>query len=1004
MLARYPRVRGLVAACLILPLTAAVALAQQTVTGTLTDAETGEPLIGANVLVVGTDVGTVTDFDGGYAIEVTPPARLQFSYVGYNPVTVDVADGQTRIDRTLGSGQLLDEVVVIGYGSVKKDDLTGSVAAVSEEEFNNGAIVSPTNLIAGKVAGVQIASNNGEPGGGTTIRIRGGTSINASNEPLFVIDGVPIDNAGFSGGRNPLNFLSPDDIATITVLKDASATAIYGSRGANGVVLVTTKRGRAGQRPQVSYDGSVTTSRVAGEAPVLPVGPFRNLVTFVAPERLDRLGGAETDWFDEVTRTGLGQQHSLSVQGGGESMSYRVSAGYTDIEGVLRGSRTERTTAGINFQQALLDERVTLTANLKGALTQDQFDPGVVATAWYFDPTQPIFDAGNEELGGYFEYGRALAPRNPVSSIEQIQNTGRALRGLGNVELRLDLRDLTDGLAFRVNAGFDQLANRQNQYLPTTYATLATNGFDGEARIKTGQRSSTLLETYLTYDRTFGVHGLGLTAGYSYQDFQGEFPEYRAFNFENDLFGTNSTVAATEFEAFTNAFENRLVSFFGRANYNFDERILVTGTLRRDGSTRFGPGNRWGLFPSAAVAWRVLQEDFAQGLTGLFSDLKVRVGWGITGNQDFDNFLYLPRYQLSDVRARYQFGDAFVTTVRPNGYDANLKWEETTSTNIGLDFGFLDNRIAGSVELYDKTTDDLLFTVNVPAGTNLTDRILTNIGSVQNRGVELSLATYPVDRDGFDWELSGNVSFNDNEVLAIDGTAAADIQTGGISGGVGNNVQLIRVGEAVNSFYLYEHILEGDAPRADDRDWNDDGEINGLDLYVDQNGDGIINNEDLVVAGQSQPRVLFGMTNQLRFGAGLDVAFTLRGAAGNQVYNNNASNAGYYDYVSSGAGGTYVNNVHESALETGFRRPQYFSDYYLQSGAFLRLDNVTVGYDLPRIADAVNLRVYATGQNLFVLTGYDGLDPEVRQGGNFGIDNAPYPRARTFVVGARLGF
>ena len=400
------------------------------------------------------------------------------------------------------------------------------------------------------------------------------------------------------------------------------------------------------------------------------------------------------------------------------------------------------------------------------------------------------------------------------------------------------------------------------------------------------------------------------------------------------------------------------------------------------------------------MAWRVLEEPFAAGLASVFSDLKVRVGWGITGNQDFGNFLYLPRYQLSDTRTRYQFGDRFITTARPNGYDENLKWEETTSTNVGLDFGFGQGRFTGTLEYYLKNTSDLLFQVNVPAGTNLTDRVLTNVGEIRNQGVEFSLNTYAVDNGTWRWELLGNVSFNRNEVVSLTGEAAADIPVGGISGGIGNNVQLLRVGEPVNAFYLYEHILDGDAPRRDDIDYNDDGTANTLDIYVDQNGDGVINNEDLVIQGQGQPRMLYGLTNNITFGD-LNLAFTLRGAAGNLNYDNNASNAGYLNYA---VGPNYLRNVHESALVTRFRNAQFLSDYYLQSGAFLRLDNATLGYNVPVQREGMSLRLYATGQNLFVLTPYDGLDPEVGDGGGPGIDNQPYPRPRTFVFGARLGF
>ena len=803
----------------------------------------------------------------------------------------------------------------------------------------------------------------------------------------------------------PAPTANPDDVATMTVLKDASATAIYGSRGANGVVIITTKTGKAGQAPRVTYDGSVTVSTLPSEAApdILSAADFRALVdTLATPARQEQLGEASTDFYDEVTRTATGQQHNLAVTGGGEASSYRLSLGYLDLEGVLLGSSTERTSANFNLRQELFDDRMEIVASFKGALTNDDFDAGVVGAAQRFDPTQPILAPdGDRTYAGFFEYGTALAPRNPVSSVTQLSNQSRTLRGLGNLELLYDFRDLVEGLEGRVIGGFDLLANRQYEYGPTTYYTLELSTFDGQTIAQTGQRTNRLFEGYLVYARSLTErHDLRLQAGYSYQDFSGEFPRYRAFNYENDLFGTATTVAATEFEASNNVFENRLISFFGRFNYNFDERILLTGTLRRDGSTRFGPGNKWGLFPSAAVAWRVLQEPWAGGLAETFSDLKVRVGWGITGNQDFDNFLYLPRYQLSDVRARYQFGDRFVTTARPNAYDSGLQWEETQSTNVGLDIGFLNGRLTSTLEYYYKRTDELLFTVNVPAGTNLSDRVLTNIGAVENEGVELSLGAVVLDTDTWRADFSANASLNRNEVLTIDGDASARIQTGGIEGGVGNNVQLIQVGEAVNAFYLYEQLYEDDgSPRRDGVDYNDDGRADLSDLYADQNGDGIVNDQDLRIIGQPAPRMLFGLTGNVGYGP-VDLAFTLRGAAGNEVYNNNASAGGYLDRVTVGP--NFLTNVNRSALETGFRRAQFFSDYYLESASFLRLDNVTLGYDVTDAGEAaLGLRLYATAQNLFVVSGYSGGDPER---GTNSIDNAPYPRPRTYVFGARLSF
>ena len=970
--------------------------AQTTVTGTLTDQESGEPLIGASILAVGTSTGTITDFDGNYSLAVPEGVtELRYSYTGYATVTEDIS-GRSEISLALTAGELLEEVVVVGYGTARKEDLTGAVSTIDDETFNQGAIVSPTNLIAGKVAGVNISQGSGNPNEAPVVRIRGGTSINASNNPLYVIDGIPLAEGGVAGEGNPLNFLNPDDIASMTVLKDASAAAIYGSRGANGVILITTKKGRSGE-PTISYRAEGTISSVIDRQQVLDPEAFRNVVTFAAPTRLETLGNTTTDWFDQITRTAYGTQHNLSVSGGGETNEYRLSAGYQQLEGVVRGAELERITLNLNLTQRLFDDKLTVTTSLKGANTNNSFDPGVVGAALAFDPTQPVFDPGAPEFGGYFEYGVTLAPRNPVSATEQVTNGGTTYRGIGSLDLEYDFDDLLPGLTYKAIVGFDVNDGQSNRFAPSTFITPATNGISGEFNINNTTRTSKLFDTYFTYRREFGNQRADLQLGYSYQDFRTEAPSILGQNLTTDAFGTANPGVAEDIFASNSVVENRLISFFGRLNYNIDERYLLTASLRRDGSSRFGEQNRWGLFPSAALAWRILQEDFAAGLGTTFSDLKLRIGYGVTGNQEIGDYGYLPVYQFSDQQALYPFGDEFLATVRPNAYDAGLKWEETTSVNVGLDFGFLNNRLSGSLELYQKTTDDLLFTVNVPAGTNLSDRVLTNIGSLENQGVELTLTGVVYDRDDFGLDITGNVSFNRAEITQLDGAGSADVQIGGIAGGVGNTVQLLRVGEAPFSFYLYEQKYGADGrPLVDGVDHNDDGETNLLDIYEDINGDGTVNDQDLVINEQAAPDVLYGLTINGRYQA-LTFGLTLRGTAGNYLYNNNASNAGYLSYLDIGP--NYLNNLHPSAVYTRFERPQYFSDYYLENGSFLRLDNVTLGYNFGNlIGERLGLNLYATAQNLFTLTNYSGVDPE----NNGGIDNAPFPRARTFTLGARL--
>ncbi len=980
--------------------------AQGIVQGKATD-ENGEPLIGATVLIVGTSRGSATDFNGNYMIENVPVGeqRIRASYTGYADMTktVNVADGQTvTLDFQLGEDvEILEEVVVIGYGTVRKEDATGVVAKIESKDFNRGAIVSPEQLITGKVAGVQISPGDGSPGGGSSIRIRGATSINASNEPLYVIDGMPIDNEGFAGGRNPLNFLNPADIESFTVLKDASATAIYGSRGANGVIVITTKKGLSGGRPSVNYDGYYTISEIRGNPGMLDAENFRDVVTFFAPSRLSSLGNANTNWFDEVLRTAQGQSHNLSVTGGGADNGYRISAGYQNLEGIIRSSETERVNFSLNYNHRLFDDKLLVNTNLRGARTRDIFDPGIGA-AWDFDPTQPVLDPDNEAFAGFFEYGNSLAPRNPISAIEQRQNDGQTFRTLGNMDIEYKLDQLVEGLSVKANMGVDVNQGESTLFEPTTYVNTQVSNFNGLIRVENYTRTNYLFDAYLKYKRLIGErHRFDFTAGYSYQEFNEEYPIFEAQNLSTDQFGAIRPDIAEDVFPSNSFFENKLISFWGRAIYNFDERYVLTATLRRDGSTRFGPESRWGLFPSAAFAWRILQEDFAEGLNEIFSDLKLRVSYGVVGNQDIRDYAYLPRYSLSDQRAQYQIGtDAdgnpiFINTARPDPYDSGLQWEETTSINAGLEFGFANGRINGSIEYYQQNTDELLFEVAIPSGTNLSDRVLTNIGELQNSGVELTLNGTVVNRPDLSWSLSGNAAYNRNEVLAISAIGGdAGILRGGIAGGVGNNVQILRVGEQIDAFYVFEHILSEDgAPVAEGDD---------LEMYVDQNGDGIINEQDRRVFNSPAPDLLLGLTSNLVY-KGFDLAFTIRGSLGNYVYNNNASNRGFFQRVQGvniGDDRYFLNNVHESVLVNQFVTPQYFSDVYVEDASFARIDNITLGYTFRPGNGLSSLRLYATAQNPLVWSEYSGLDPEVGIGG---IDNAPYPRPRAFIFGLSLG-
>lgn len=995
-------------------LCSSVLYGQRQISGRVTDAENGEALIGASIAVKGTTTGTATDFDGRYTLRLPDGAtELRVSYTGYTEQTVVLGTSDV-VDVKLEPGAALEEVIVIGYGTVKKEDATGSVNSVTSKDFNNGPIVSPEQLIAGKIAGVQITQHSGEPGGGISIRIRGGTSVGASNDPLFVIDGVPIDNEGTASGRNPLNFLNPSDIESYTVLKDASAAAIYGSRGANGVIIITTKKGKKGSPGRLTYDGYYTVSSFVEEPNVLSAEEFRNVVTFIAPNRLEKLGTASTNWFDEITQNAAGFNHALSFTGGSENIGYRASVGYQKLEGVLIGSQTERTSIGLNYNHAMFDNKLNVNANMRGAFTKDLFDQGQIGSAWFFDPTQPVYDADNRTFAGFFEYGVGLAPRNPVSTSSQIQDQGRSFRNLGNIEAEYKFDNFIPGLSAKVNLGFDIMNGKKRRFVPITYSNKSVTDFNGEAIFENPNRTSQLLETYLTYKRTIGrYHDVSLMGGYSWQDWDEEYPWFRAFNLSTDAFGINNPNVASNFEARNFVVENRLISFFGRATYSLMDKYLLTVTVRRDGSSRFGVANRWGTFPSAAFAWRIMEEGFSSGLKSVFSDLKLRVGYGVTGNQEIGDYRYVPTYTYSDVKARYQFGynngdPVYVSTVRPDGYDADLKWEETTSFNVGLDFGFMDGRINGTLEYYHKNTNDLLFTVNIPAGTNLTDRILTNIGELENKGIELSLDAWVVKNRAFSWNIGFNAARNSNKVLAIDRISEQGVLSGRISGGVGNFIQILQVGQPVNSFYVFQHKLDANGkPLVDGIDHNDDGDVNDKDIYEDLNADGMVSDLDKRPFKKPAPDFLIGASTQVSY-KGFDLALTLRGNIGNYVYNNNASNGGYFGLVNE-RGDIFLNNMHTSGLVTNFQEAQYFSDYYVEDGSFLRVDNVTLGYTIPKMPGRSSIRVYVTAQNPLLFTKYSGIDPEVATRSltdvtaTYGIDNNPYPRSRAFLFGVSLG-
>jgi TonB-linked SusC/RagA family outer membrane protein len=990
--------------------TSVQALAQSTrITGTVTSGDDGTALPGVSIVEKGTTNGTVTDAEGRYSLNVSENAILVFSFVGFQSQEISVA-GKSVIDIPLNSDvTALTEIVVVGYGQQEKKDVTGVVEAVNEQSFNKGAIVSPDMLISGKIAGVQITSNSGEPGGQSSIRIRGGTSLTASNEPLYVIDGVPIDNSafnpgGFSSGRNPLNFINPNDIETFTVLKDASAAAIYGSRAANGVIIITTKKGKSGL-PTVSYDGWFSTGRIADRLDVFTADQFREVIAAKAPQHLNKLGTANTDWQDEIYQNATGQSHNITFSGGTEKTTYRASVSHQKQEGIIKTSSTERTSFSMGLTQKMLNDDLSVTANVKGARTQDRFSPGVVGAAMEMDPTQPIYDA-TSPWGGYFvwkneagDYERQ-ATINPVSTLNLVEERGTSNRSIGNVQFDYKIRPIK-GLSANVNLGYDLATGDRDRFQPSNYFAVASD--TGEIKIENYTRVSQLLESYLNYKRSFEniSSTLDFTAGYSWQDWNSEYPSLRATRLTDNGYGVSNPSVAKKVEAFNSVLENRLISFFGRLNYGYKDKYLLTASLRRDGSTRFGAANRWGTFHSAAFAWRVIDESFMEGLTDIFTDLKLKVGYGVNGNQEIGDYKYLATYTPSTLTAQYQLGNSFVTTVRPNGYDANLKWEETTSYNIGLEYGFLNGRLSGSLDFYRKDTKDLLFERAVPAGSNLTNIVLSNIGEIKNTGVELTIDAVAVSKPDLTWNISFNTSYNKNEIVALDGSDEPTFkgyETGDISGGVGNYIQILKVGQPAYSFYVYKQKYGADGkPLVNGVDHNEDGKTDLADMYEDVSGDGAVNDQDRRPFQQRAPKVMFGLTSQVNYKK-FDLSFTLRSSLGNYVYNNVASNTANFIRAND----NFVpRNMLTSVLETNFTSPQYFSDYYVEKASFLRMDNLSLGYTATNLFDtSAKFRLYGTVQNLFVITDYSGLDPEVFSG----IDNNLYPRSRTFIVGVNVTF
>lgn len=957
---------------------------ERVISGTVIDNASGEGLPGATVTVKGTTIGTITDIDGNFQLSVGDEAVLIISFVGYKNQEV-VVGNQTTINVTLVEDiAQLAEVVVVGYGTQEAKDVTGVVATVSAKEFNRGAIASPDNLISGKVAGVVVTPST-EPGGTANIRIRGQSSIGASSDPLIVVDGVILDNSGYGGGRNGLNFINPSDIETVTVLKDASSAAIYGSRGAAGVILITTKSGKDG-KTKLTYDGFYSISNPKDDYGFLSPSNFRAIVNNKAPQILPLLGEENTKWVDEVLQPVTSQNHNISLTGGNNKMSYSVSINHMINNGVIKNSQNKITRGGIKLSTKALDDKLKITFQQRSSFTEDNFSSNVTGTALTFDPSKPIYDPSRPEFGGYWEWNRGLAPANPVSTIDQTKNLGETRRNFSALNLEFQV-PYVEGLTINTIASADYRDGKSQNFNPKSYLT--GNISNGYLSVGVNTAYTYNFEPYINFKKNIeSIHSkFEIMGGYSYQEVNRESYGYSADSLNTDIYGfyETSALSSNRIDLWRiSPIENHLQAFYGRFNYSYKDKYLFTTNFRYDGSTKFGPANRYGIFPSVALGWRVLEESFTDPLKGIFTDLKLRVGWGKLGNQQFGDYLYEKFYYISTIDARYQFGNQYYSMIRPTGVDPGVQWETTTTTNFGIDFGVLDNRITGTIDVYNKVTSDLLANVAVAAFTNVSDAVVTNVAEMTNKGIELDLNAVVMDRSNFDWNVNLNLAMNKNKITKLQSGADENdpgIPWGGISGDVGQTIQVLKVGQPFASFYTWVRDPNGVARNGE--------------RYQDVNGDNQINEDDLQIVGNPAPDMTLGITSNMRY-KNFDLNFTLRGSFGNEVYNNTASANGYYDQLFQGG---IINNIHESALETNYQGRQLHSDYYVENGSFLRLDNITLSYNYNKL-DFVKAIFYTTVQNLVTLSGYSGPNPEVSNG----IDNNLYPLSTTYIFGVSLNF
>ena len=997
------------------------AFAQIDVKGHVKDAQ-GEPIIGATVRVANTQNATVTDFDGNFALKANQGADISISYIGYQTQTVKAAPS---LEITLlEDATMLNDVVVIGYGAVKKSDLTGSVTALKPDSKNKGLVVNPQDMLAGKVAGVNITSNDGAPGAGAQIRIRGGSSLNASTDPLIVIDGLAMDNEGVKGLTNPLSMINPQDIESFNVLKDASATAIYGSRGSNGVIIITTKKGRKNLKPTISYSGSVTASVRQKSLKVMNGDEYRDFIkNMYGTESIpyQALGTANTNWQDEIYQPGVSVDHNLTVSGAFKNLPYRVSVGYTNQEGILRSSGFERVTASLNLSPSLLNDHLNINLNAKGMFAKTKFaDTGAVNNAVYFDPTQNPYNFTSkyhqellgsnlnqtlQNFGHYFQwpvigefdgdptwpasYNSTAGMANPLSLLTGRDEHAISRSFVGSADIDYKVHGFED-LRLHATAGADVSEGKQYTSNETWYTGSWYYGSSGMDKIL---KRNLQISAYAQYYKDFAkVHHFDIMAGYEWQhfwrdqkkDYVGYYPETNP-NYNST---PDHSRPHTPYHFTTDSY---LVSFFGRANYTLLDRYMLTATVRRDGTSRFK--DHWATFPSFAFAWKINEEPFLKSAKAL-SDLKLRLSYGETGQQAgaVPDYSWIATYSKNTGTDSYYPVTGNGTLYRPDNYTPSLKWETTTTYNIGLDWGIFNQRLSGTIDVYKRKTTDLLNYAPTKALSAYRNQAWQNIGSLENKGIEASISWKAVQSKNFYWVLDYNVTYNKNEITDLSGVSedGSPVPNTNVKIGIDRYLQYQQVGQPINSFYVFQQAYDQNGKPIEN-------------AVVDRNGDGQITQADKYFYKSPAAPVTMGLSSRMEW-KNWDFGFSLRASLGNYVYNNNEqgmANVSPTEVWKSSL--LYMNNYTYEAVARNWQTYQItsqLSDFYVHNASFLKCDNITIGYSFKTLDDYLNGRVYLTCSNVFTITKYDGLDPEVASG----FDSNMYPRPMSFILGVNLSF